>query len=186
MDSQGFRLPQYPTKQPSNRSVKQEAHREIDAQALKTYPAPDNRYKAYAAIMEDANYITDYRQSCVTRAPPGSQYAVKQWTIHNSDEIMNISRKRQAEQTGHVLGSADTQLGPAQLQSCTTNSCSIIKSNVPRGIGIERLDKSPTLFGTFQFTPTRDIVQNNTRSIELNSEINGGRNTPSRWTALYA
>jgi hypothetical protein len=185
MDNKGFRLPQYP-KQPSSSFVKQEANREIDAQALKTYPAPDNRYNAYAAVMEDANFITDYRQSCVTRAPPGSQYAVKQWTIHNSDQVMNISRKRQAEQTGHVLGSADTELPAAQFQSCTTNSCSIVNSGTSYGVGIERMDKSPALFGTFQFSPNKDVLQNNTRHIDVNKEVNGGRNTPSRWNVLYA
>ena len=185
MDNQGFRLPQYPT-QPSQQFVKKEGQREVDAQTLKTYPAPDNRYNAYAAKMEDAHYITDYRQSCVSRAPPGSQFAVKQWTIHNSDEIIHISRKRQAEQTGQVFGSASTDLGPAQYQSCTTNSCSIARSGLINGIGIERTDKSPALFGTFQFTPTMDVLNNNTTNLELNREMNGGRNTPSRWSALYA
>lgn len=185
MDSQGFRLPQYP-EQPSHTFVRQEAKREIDAQALKTYPAPDNRYNAYAAMMEDANFITDYRQSCVTRAPPGSQYGVKQWTIHNSDEIINISRKRQAEQTGQVLGTAPTELGPAQLQSCTTNSCSITRTDIPGGIGLERTDVCPPLFGTFEFQPNREVLQNNTNKLAVNRELNGGRNTPSRWSVLYA
>jgi len=185
MDNQGFRIPQYPV-QPSNSFVKKEGKREVNAQAQKTQPAPDNRYNAYAAMMEDAHYITDYRPNCVSRAPPGSQFAVKQWTIHNSDEIMNISRKRQAEQTGQVLGSANTELGPAQYQSCTTNSCSIVRSGLPNGIGIERMDKTPSLFGTFQFTPTHEVLQNNVNKLELNREINGGRNTPSRWTVLYA
>jgi len=183
MDNQGFRLPQYP-KQPSQSFVKHEATREINAQ--KTYPAPDNRYNAYAAKTEDANFITDYRPICVTRAPPGSQFAVKQWTIHNSDEIMNISRKRQAEQTGHVLGSANTELPASQFQSCTTNSCSIVGSGVSYGVGIERMDKSPALFGTFQFPPDSQVLQNNVNKLELNREINGGRNTPARWNALYA
>ena len=188
MDSQGFRLPQSIEylNQPSDSSVIQEGKREVDAQALKTYPAPDNRYNAYAAFMEDANFITDYRASCVSRAPPGSQFSVKQWTIHNADDIMNISRKRQAEQSGHVLGTANTELGPAQLQSCTRNSCSIVLTNSPKGIGIERTDKSPALFGTFQFSPTTDVLQNNINKLHVNKEINGGRNTPSRWNALYA
>ena len=76
MDSAGFRIPQLP-RQPPYSVVKKEINRELDS--TKTYPAPDNRYQDYAAVMDDGNFITDYRPACVTRAPPGQQFAVKQW-----------------------------------------------------------------------------------------------------------
>ena len=42
--------------------------------------------------MSDGRLVTDYRDKCVTRAPPGTQFAVKSWTIQNTDEIIRLSR----------------------------------------------------------------------------------------------
>ena len=184
MDSLGFRLPQYPS-QPAYSVVKQETTREINA--TKTIPAHDNRYEAYAAPLEDGRLVTDYRQACVTRAPPGTQFAVKQWTVHNAERIANISMKRQAENTGHVLGLANTTPPPAQYQSCDPTGCSILSSGQPGGLGIERGDsKAPPLFGTFTFEPTAEVLASNKTHLDLNREYGGGRNTPARWSNLYA
>jgi len=182
MDSAGFRIPQLP-KQPKYQTVKKETDREINS--TKTYPAPDNRYQDYAAISEDGNFITDYRQACVTRAPPGQQFAVKQWTVHNAEQIAQISRRRQAESTGHVYGTANTELPGKLYQQCTVESCSITPANYTSGVGIERLDKAPPLFGTFTFKPQVRINSNHNH-ISLNKEFAGGANTPSRWSMLYA
>ena len=91
MDRQGFRLASTPdlVRQPPRAMVRQETTREINA--TKTTPAPDNRFRAYAAPMADGRLVTDYRDKCVTRAPPGTQFAVKEWTVKNTDEIIHIS-----------------------------------------------------------------------------------------------
>jgi len=182
MDSAGFRIPQLP-KQPAYSTVKKETDRELAA--TKTYPAPDNRYQDYAAISDDGNFITDYRPSCVTRAPPGQQFAVKQWTVHNAEKIAQISRRRQAESTGQVYGTANTELPAKLYQQCTTEVCSITPASYTSGVGIERLDKAPPLFGTFDFKPQVRISGKNP-NIDLNKEFAGGANTPARWSMLYA
>jgi hypothetical protein len=185
MDSKGFRIKGEPdlVRQPSYRVVKEETMREIEA--TKTVPAPDNRFRAYAALLEDGRLVTDYRDKCVTRAPPGTQFAVKNWTVHNADEIIEISRFRQAQNTGQALGTANTELPPALLQQCSTRGCTINPSGYKSGIGIERTDRAPPLFGTFTFPPTDATLAKNKNSISLNKTIEYGRNTPTRWINLY-
>ena len=183
MDRKGFLLRSQPDLifHPSPTIVTQETTRE--SEASKTVPPTDARYPAYAAPMEDGHFITDYRQSCVGRAPPGTQYAVKQWTVENTDEIIRISRKRQAESTGQVFGTANTEPPPLEIQKCDTEKCSIQPTYGKYGIGLERVDKTPPLFGTFDFSPRPG--QLNSSLIDLNKEIRYGRNTPNRWTNLY-
>lgn len=183
MDPLGFRIAQKPW-QPPPQQIKQETDREI--QATKTVPAPDARYPAFAAPMEDGRLVTDYRQACVTRAPPGSQFGVKQWTVHNADEIMRISRERQAETTGHVLGTASTEVPFFEVQSCSPDQCSMLPTTQPGGIGITRIEPVPELFGTFMFEPTLAALRANHNKLDLNKEVLYGRNTASRWTHLYA
>jgi hypothetical protein len=185
MDSKGFRIKGEPdlVRQPNRLVVKEETMREIEA--TKTIPAPDNRFRAYAALLEDGRLVTDYRDKCVTRAPPGTQFAVKNWTVHNTDEIIRISRLRQVQNTGQALGAAATEMPPSLYQSCTTNSCSIYGSGYPNGVGIERTDKAPALFGTFTFPPSEETLEKNKNYISLNKTIEYGRNTPGRWIHLY-
>ena len=104
--------------------------------------------------MADGRLVTDYRQACVTRAPPGLQFATKQWTVHNTDEIIRISRDRQVQNTGQALGTANTELPAAEYQQCSVESCTFAPSGSRNGLGLERTDKAPYLFGTFDFPPS--------------------------------
>ena len=185
MDRKGFRLKSEPELViPASRTiVNQEVTREIDA--TKTVPAPDSRFRAYAAPMSDGRLVTDYRDKCVTRAPPGTQYSVKNWTIHNTDEIIQISRDRQVQNTGMALGTAQTELPAAVYQQCTTTGCEMIGSGAFGGIGIERRETVPELFGTFEFAPTYATLAENRTFTALNKTVEYGRNTPGRWTHLY-
>jgi len=185
MDRKGFRLVSQPDLivHPSATIVNQETTRECNAS--KTVAAPDPRYPAYAGMMEDGNFITDYRQACIGRAPPGTQFAVKQWTVANTDEIIRISRKRQAQNTGQVFGSANTEAPPVEIQKCNTERCSMVPTYARHGIGLERTDSAPPLFGTFQFLPNPATLESNQSLIGLNTEVRYGRNTPERWVNLY-
>ena len=185
MDSKGFRIRGEPdlVMQPTETRVNQEVSREI--QATKTVPAPDSRFRAYAAPLSDGRLVTDYRDRCVTRAPPGTQFAVKEWTVKNTEEIIRISRDRQVQNTGQALGSAPTELPPALLQGCSPTGCQIRSSGYANGLGIERTDIAPPLFGTFTFPPTEATVAANRNFTALNSTVEYGRNTASRWTHLY-
>jgi len=185
MDRKGFLIRSEPDLvfHPRQTIVDQEVKREMNAG--KTEPAPDSRFKAYAAQMEDGRLLTDYRQSCVGRAPPGTQLAVKQWSIHNADEIIHVSRFRQVQNTGQIFGTANTEVPPAAIQKCTTESCTIEPTHKLFGLGIERTDGAISLFGTFDFPPDFMSKSKNTTSIALNNEIAYGRNTPGRWNNLY-
>jgi len=184
MDGKGFRIDDHSDviHQPSWWSLRQETTRE--SEATKTTPAPDSRYSAYAAPMEDGRLVTDYRQACVTRAPPGTQYAVKQWTIHNADNIINISRLRQVQNTGQALGSVHTELPPSAYQQCSTDKCHFYDGN-PGGIGLERIEPTPELFGTFTFSADMNTLSKNKKHIKLNGLNEYGRNTSTRWAELY-
>lgn len=183
MDSKGFRLNEHSQiiHQPSTKKIRNETIREIDA--TKTDSRSDNRYWAYAAMMEDGRHITDYRQACVTRASPGQQFAVKQWTVHNADEIIHITRRRQAQNTGQSIGSADTKMPAVAYQECNTDKCVMYKSLL-NGTGLERTDTTPYLFGTFTFTPDMATQKDNTKHIELTKLNEYGRNTSRRWDKL--
>jgi hypothetical protein len=185
MDKKGFLIRSEPDLivQPNQTIVQQEVKREINSE--KTDPGVDPRYRAYAAMMEDGRLVTDYRPACVTRAPPGTQFAVKQWSVHNADELMHVSRLRQVQTTGQALGSANTELPPKIIQHCLPESCVIEPSGYQYGIGIERKDRCPELFGTFQFGPDAMTLSKNRNYLQLNKEIAYGRNTPTRWVNLY-
>lgn len=185
MDRKGFILRSQPDliSHPTTTMIQQETTREMDA--TKTVTTPDSRYHGYAAPMDDGRLVTDYRQACVGRAPPGTQYAVKQWTVHNTDEIIRLSRKRQIESTGHVFGMATTELPPYEIQECNTEKCSIETTRLEDGIGLERKETVPKLFGTFIDRPNSINSSRNTTSTNLNTEIGFGRNTANRWRNLY-
>lgn len=184
MDSKGFRVQGKPNlnAQPTARFVQKETTREINA--TKTTPAPDSRYWAYAAQMADGRLVTDYRQACVTRAPPGAQFATKQWNVHNADEIMRISRERQMQNTGQALGTADTELPAALYQNCSPYGCQFTAGS-EIGVGIERNDPAPPLFGTFMAKPDMETLRNNSEHTDLTTHFEYGRNTARRWARLY-
>jgi hypothetical protein len=163
--------------------VKQETQREIDA--TKTCAAPDSRFRAYAAPLADGRLVTDYRQACVTRAPPGENFAVKQWTVHNTDDIIRISRERQVQDTGHALGTANTELPGLMIQKCAPNGCSFYPTNARNGLGLERSEPVPSLFGTFDFAPSAATIAKDREFTSLNKTVEYGRNTPARWVNLY-
>ena len=184
MDDKGFRIKGNPdfVRQSPYWLLEREVERVMHS--TETYPSSDSRFSAYAAPMADGRLVTDYRQRCVTRAPPGTQFATKQWTVHNTDEIIRLSRSRQVQNTGQALGSANTELPPAVLQSCTPMQCQMM-AGADIGLGIERIDKAPNLFGTFTFPPDMQTLAANKTHLELNKKVEYGRNTPARWINLY-
>ena len=49
-----------------------------------TEPAPDNRYPAFAAQMQDGRLVTDYRNHCSRNVPAGAQFTTKKWMIQQA------------------------------------------------------------------------------------------------------
>lgn len=187
MDSQGFRLEQRPRLyiQPRPWEIAKQGSVEITPE-ISTLPSEDNRYPAFSAKMSDARLITDYRSHCQTRSPYGAQGAVKAWMVHNAEEIMNLSRRRQVESTGHMYGVIDFAPTAQQIQRCTQNECSITPGDQD-GWGIVRKEGPlPELFGTFQYSPNAQQVAMNKSYTKLTKRYEYGRNTGRRWENLLS
>lgn len=136
------------------------------------------RYPGFAARMEDANLITDYRPHCYQNIPPHSQYFTKQWMIENTNDLIALSRERHLERTGAHLGTVNTVPPPAALSYTTPFANDIHATGTPFGQGLERMDgKVGELFGTF--TSPYELVQSGlrTKKIEMTSHQEGGRNS---------
>lgn len=141
-------------------------------------PAPDNRYPAYAALMSDGRLVTDYRSKCERNVPVGKQFATHQFMVHNADTLIAESRRRQALWNGAVFGMAATEPRPAVIQTCDADRCTIEPTGDFFGVGIERAEPVPELFGTFQVEPTSKENAKDTRRVTITTRYEGGRNTP--------
>ncbi len=183
MDAQGFRLPQVPRFLISpNNEVIQSFQDKFTVAPRKSLPTADSRYPDYAAPMSDGRLVTDWRSRCQTTIPLTNQEAVKNWLVHNADEIMNVSRYRQVEYTGALYGTARTEMPFEQGQSCNPYGCAIQPLN-DNGIGITRRETVPELFGTFSYPKPAKLLRENT---QLNSKNEYGRNTTRRWANLLS
>jgi hypothetical protein len=142
------------------------------------YPGRDARYPAYAAPLDDARFVTDYRPKCSKNISPADQFHTKLWMINHATELMDESRKRQVEWTGASLSMANTVPPHADIVHSTPFYSEVSSTGYKNGIGIERANSdAPMLFGTFQFEPTMSEIQNNRKNIGITSYYEGGRNS---------
>ncbi len=141
-------------------------------------PAPDNRYPAYAALMSDGRLVTDYRSKCEKNVPVGKQFATHQFLVHNAESLIAESRRRQALWNGAVFGMAATEPRPAAIQRCDADRCTIEPTGDFFGVGLERAEPVPELFGTFEVEPTVKETAKDKRRVGLTTRFEGGRNTP--------
>ena len=183
MDSQGFREPVQAdwALPPSKNEIDVEYKRELNSTRVRV--APDNRYLAYGSILEDGRAFTDYNNRCKTRAPPGLQFETKQAVVNGAENWMYTQRERIANAVGQVYGTSATEPAAELFQSCTPEGCHFSPGE-PNGIGLERRETVPELFGTFTF-PVTSEARPNVEKIALNQERLFGRNTQSRWKVLY-
>lgn len=148
-------------------------------------PAPDTRYPGYASMLQDGRFGTDYRPHCNSNVPPPYQFGSKKWMIHNSDEIINDSRRRQAEFTGAALVKSATKMpipGFENVSMCSPFVCEIrdtpdihdVRIGLYRGNG-----GAAPLFGTYTVEPTDSEARvGQVKNIPLTRTFEGGRNTP--------
>jgi hypothetical protein len=177
MDSRFFRKvtdPNFYENTPGNWNARGTAYKTVVSER-NTFPTPDPRFPGYAGMMEDGRLITDYRPQCNKNVPVGSQYAVKEWMQKNTPSIIDVSRTRQAMITGAIYG-LDKSVVPPPVGTvqCTATDCGYA-SGSPYGIGIERVDKAPEIFGTFDFNGRSVAPASHT---ELTTKFEAGRNTP--------
>jgi hypothetical protein len=142
-----------------------------------TVTTPDNRFPGWAAPMTDGRLITDYRPHCAGNIPAGKQFATKGWIQNNSEDIIRVSRERQAKQNGATLGLDMTTVPPpANVVKCEATQCWIAPTGLPNGIGTDRsYDKAPELFGTFSYNSTGPVRPSR---LGLTTQFEGGRNSP--------
>ena len=140
--------------------------------------APDNRYPAYAALMSDGRLVTDYRSKCEKNIPVGKQFATHQFMVHNADQLIGESRRRQAIWNGALFGLAATQPLPTDVQTCTADGCTVRQTGARQGLGLERRSEgTPALFGTFEIEPTLTEQLADTRKVGVTTRFEGGRNS---------
>ena len=177
MDSQNFRKQTSPNLIPSvSSSVTEKAVNEANVPELKiTAPIPDQRYPQYATVMHDGRLATDYRPRCaLNTVAPKYGNSMRSWFQHNTDALIQVSRKRQADRVGAQYMKAATVPAARQLQQCDEYECKFLKNTQSGSIGLERVEGVPPLFGTF--SDPRHPMPSSGSFLTTNYE--GGRNTP--------
>ena len=150
MDVNGFRDPQSPWLFGNTNSHLIESRvRANEAPSRDTYPSPDSRFPGWAAQMSDGRIATDYRPKCSKNIPTGQQFATRGWMQKNAEELIHLSRKRQAELAGAGQSyDPRSEVPPVAYVKCDTIDCGYTEVNT-KGVGIERSEHVPNLFGTF-------------------------------------
>ena len=142
------------------------------------FPAPDSRYPAFAAAINDGRLVTDYRPQCSKNIRTGQQFYTKKWMIGHGSELMDESRRRQVEWTGAALPMANTMPPPAAVVHSTPFYSEVNPTNLLGGLGVERANaKCPPMFGAFSYAPTIAEMQNNRKNIAVTTREEGGRNS---------
>lgn len=179
MDLNGFRTPQSPWffSQPPETLVETRT-RAATIPRKNTNPTQDNRFPGWAGPMEDGRIATDYRAHCEVNIPAGMQYAGKAFMQKNAERLIAASRKRQADAAGAGRPyDSITDLPPVATVKCDTVDCRYTQAE-PLGLGVERTESVPPLFGTFAMSrPSwgKPAQPAGTTIYE------GGRNTPRRF-----
>jgi hypothetical protein len=138
----------------------------------------DNRYPAYASTAEDARLVTDYRPQCSKNVQAGQQFYTKLWMINHGNELVEESRKRQAEWSGASLPMSNTVPPPAAVVQSTPFYSEVNPTNLMGGVGVERAGASaPPMFGVFTYEPSISEMQANRKNIAVTSREEGGRNS---------
>ena len=181
MDAQQFRLKTAPNYYRT--SEKNVNPSRVEQQLTQPSQSLNSRYPGSAPIAQDANVFTDYSPRCAKNIPVGEQYATRQWLQHNAEDIIKISRERQAKATGASYMNAATTPPPVAIIKCDKAKCDyfpgssmaswINKNNIPTGI--DRADQAPPLFGTFEFNMRYPPSEPNKT---ITHRFEGGRNTP--------
>lgn len=177
MDSKLFVLPTQPdfynTPSPSV-SKKTAFSRAIPQGQYYVGPAPDSRFPGWAGPMSDGRLATDWRPHCNRNVEPSLQFGTTQWMQRNADQIISVSRERLSQDAGANRGFDNTVVAPPEnLVSCDIMKCGFSQTGLPYGIGTQRQEPVPELFGTFN-TDVREVTQH---LPAITSSFEGGRNS---------
>jgi len=177
MDINGFREAQSPfffTQPPETLLETQIKQKEFPPRSSE--PVPDNRYPGFVGPMYDGRLATDYRSQCEVNVATGTQFPTRMWMQRNGKVIIQTSRNRQAVISGAGKPyDANIELKPIGVVTCDNNNCGYVPTDEPNGLGIERDDQAPPLFGTWAPSLPSYSVRD---SPMLTTNYEGGRNTP--------
>jgi len=176
MDSQRFVNPTYPDFRPmANEDMLKNAEKNVMIPDKRTAPVEDMRYPGYDSIMADARLVTDYKSKCeynVVSSKHGNSF--RSWLQHHADGFIQVSRHRQAQHSGAYYYDTILPLPPKQLQHCDEFDCTFSRTDLVNGIGLQRKENVPDLFGTFAEKNSQAPM----KRIFLTDKFEGGRNTP--------
>jgi hypothetical protein len=137
-------------------------------------PAPDSRFPGWPAPMEDARLVTNYQPHCESNIPAGKQYPTVRWMQRNADKIIEMDRTVIAKRMGAGFPLDPTVVPPpTSVVKCSKSVCSRSETEFTNGIGTERLEGVPELFGTYMISQTVPVQGN----IAYTGKYEGGRNS---------
>ena len=169
MDSNMFRLTTSPSLYRPSKPI------DIRTVAVnQNVPAPDSRFPGWPAPMEDARLVTNYQPHCESNIPAGKQYPTGRWMQRNANKIIEMDRTIAANHMGANYSLDPTVVPPpTSIVSCTRSVCSRSESEFTNGIGTERHEGVPELFGTYMIPQSAPVQPDTayTRTYE------GGRNS---------
>lgn len=137
--------------------------------------SPDSRFPGWAAPMSDGRLVTSYQNHCSQNVPTGSQFSTKKWMTHNATDIIQTIRERTAKQNGAIYGLDNVVPPPVSIVACTRADCTRTPTKMQGGIGVERVEEVPELFGTWDARITTVAPK---PRVAITTVYEGGRNTP--------
>jgi len=175
MDSQHFVKPTLPSfKSRINEGIVKRSSEIIENPEKSTFQVDNTRYPGYGAPMTDARLVTDYKMHCASNvASPEYGNSIRKFMQRNGEAFIQTSRHRQAERYGSFFYGAVEPMPPKIVQKCDEFECNIYNTGNKYGLGIERDERVPSLFGTFA-GPEKEGPAKKTPLTRL---YEGGRNT---------
>jgi len=124
--------------------------------------------------MADGRLVTNYQPHCENNIPAGKQYPTVRWMQRNGDKIIEANRTASAKQMGANYGLDHTVVPPpSNIAKCSKSACSIDNTEIRGGIGLERMESVPELFGTYEV----QHHQSPHSKTEFTRKYEGGRNS---------
>jgi hypothetical protein len=176
MDSKLFRLATGP-----NFNGPVQNARPVDIRTVarsQTVPAPDSRFPGWPAPMADGRMVTNYQPHCENNIPAGKQYPTVRWMQRNGESIIDANRTMSALQMGAEHGLDPTVVPPpSDVVRCTRSACERSSTGTPGGIGLERRETVPELFGTYMVPLVPLVPSDRVWNSKLTGRYEGGRNS---------
>ena len=139
-------------------------------------PAPDNRFPSWPGPMSDARLVTDYNSQCSKNIPVGKQYPTTLWMQRNGNSIIDYSRHAAMVASGSIFPFDKSVVPlPESTVSCKRGGCTRVLTGFEGGLGVERNEGVPELFGTF--SSVANLKRPQQENINGTTNYEAGRNS---------